>query len=61
MGDGRIFIKKKASVTLPFIKIYRMSLLSAGSIPLDSTFNDYAVRGPDTWPYGAYCRLFSLF
>ncbi len=38
MGDGRIF-SKKPSTTLPFIKIYRMSLLSAGSILLDSTFH----------------------
>ncbi len=39
MGDGRIFLKK-AATTLPLIKIYRMSLLSAGSILLDSTFKE---------------------
>jgi hypothetical protein len=39
MGDGRIFLK--ASATLPLIKIYRMSLFSAGSISLDSTFKEY--------------------
>jgi hypothetical protein len=36
-GEGRFFLK--ASATLPLIKIYRMSLISAGSISLDSTFN----------------------
>jgi hypothetical protein len=37
MGDGRIFLK--ASATLPLMKIYGMSLIWAGSISLDSTFN----------------------
>ncbi len=37
--DGRrAYFSKKTSATLPLIKIYRMSLLSAGSISLDSTF-----------------------
>jgi hypothetical protein len=35
-GGGRIFLK--SSATLPSIKINRMSLISAGSISLDSTF-----------------------
>jgi hypothetical protein len=33
------FSKKSKPKTLPFIKIYRMSLISAGSISLDSAFN----------------------
>ncbi len=40
MEDGSDF-SKKTSATLPFIKIYRMSLLSAWSISLDSTFKCY--------------------
>ncbi len=39
MGDRRIFLKKPAA-TLPLIKIYRMSLISTGSISLDSTFKE---------------------
>ncbi len=39
MGDGRIFPKKPA-VTLPLIKTYQMSLISTGSISLDSTFKE---------------------
>ncbi len=45
MGDGGIFLKsrrdvsfKKADATFPLRKAYRMSLLSAWSISLDSTF-----------------------
>ncbi len=38
MGDGRISLRPRA--TIPLKKSYRMSLLSAGSISLDSTFND---------------------
>ena len=36
MGDGRILLKTHA--TIPLKKSYRMSLISAGSISLDSTF-----------------------
>ncbi len=42
IGDGRIFLKPAA--TFPFINLYWMSLLSAGSISLDSTFK----LGPHT-------------
>jgi hypothetical protein len=45
MGDGRIFLK--TSATLPLIKIYRMSLLSAEYISLDSTLSDIS----DPVPY----------
>jgi hypothetical protein len=38
MGDGRIFLKTRA--TFPLIKLYGMSLILAGSISLDSTFNN---------------------
>jgi hypothetical protein len=38
MGDGRTFAQK-AAATLPLMKIYGMSLVWAGSISLDSTFN----------------------
>ncbi len=41
MGDRRIFLKNPA--TLPLTKIYRMSLISTGSILLDSTFKDAQV------------------
>ncbi len=44
MGAGGFFYK--ASATLPLRKIYRMSLISAGSISLDSTFK-YA----DVWAW----------
>ncbi len=37
MGAGRIF--QKAAATFPLRKAYRMSLLLAWSISLDSTFN----------------------
>jgi hypothetical protein len=37
MGGGRIFLKNLPDTTL--IKIYRMSLISAGSISLNSTFS----------------------
>ncbi len=37
MGDGRILLKPRRDDS--FKKAYRMSLLSAGSISLDSTFN----------------------
>ncbi len=37
MGDRRIFLKSRCD-TFPLIKIYWMSLLSAGFISLDSTF-----------------------
>jgi hypothetical protein len=37
MGDGRILLKP----TIPLIKSYRMSLILAGSISLDSTFKLY--------------------
>ncbi len=40
MGDGQIFIKKPAA-TFPLINSYRMSLLSAGSILLDSIFKPF--------------------
>ncbi len=36
MGGGRIFLKPSAPLSL--MKTYRMSLISAGSISLDSTF-----------------------
>jgi hypothetical protein len=36
MGDGRIFLGSLSDTS--FYKIYRMSLLSAGSISLDRTF-----------------------
>jgi hypothetical protein len=38
MGDGRIFTKKNTA-PLSLIKAYRMSLISAGFISLESTFN----------------------
>ncbi len=38
MGDGKIFLK--TAVPVPLIEIYRMSLILAGSISLDSTFKD---------------------
>jgi hypothetical protein len=38
MGDGRIFLKRLGDAS--FNKIYRMSLISTGSISLDSTFKD---------------------
>ncbi len=37
MGDGRIFLKTGRDTS--FNKIYRMSLISTGSISLDSTFS----------------------
>jgi hypothetical protein len=37
MGGGRIFLKTFRPLSL--IKTYRMSIISAGSISLDSTFN----------------------
>ncbi len=37
MGDGRILLNPDA--TIPLKKSHRMSLISAGSISLDSTFN----------------------
>ncbi len=37
MGDGRIFLK--FSVPLSLVNTYKMNLISAGSISLDSTFN----------------------
>ncbi len=37
MGDGRIFLAK-ISAPLPLMKTYPMSLISVGSISLDSTF-----------------------
>ena len=37
MGDGRILLKPRRDDSLK--KSYRMSLISAGSISLDSTFN----------------------
>ncbi len=36
MGDGRIFLETRRDAS--FNKIYRMSLISTGSISLDSTF-----------------------
>ncbi len=36
---GRKDFSKKFSAILPLIKIYRMSLISAWSVSLDSTFN----------------------
>ncbi len=39
LDGGRADFFKETSATLPFLKIYQMSLLSAGSISLDSTFN----------------------
>ncbi len=41
MGDGRIFLPRRF---LLCIKIYRMSLVSTGSISLVSTFNDIKTR-----------------
>jgi hypothetical protein len=40
MGDGRIFLKTRRDTPLPSIKIYQMSLISTGSISLDSTFKE---------------------
>ncbi len=40
MGDGRIFLKTRRDVS--FYKFYRMSLISAGSILLDSTFKGFS-------------------
>ena len=37
MGDGQILLKPRHT-TIPLIKSYRMSLISAASISLDSTF-----------------------
>ncbi len=37
MGDWQIFLKPAATFSL--IKSYQMSLISAGSISMDSTFN----------------------
>jgi hypothetical protein len=37
-GGGRIFLE--TSAPLPLINIYRISLISAGSISLDSTFKE---------------------
>ncbi len=39
MGDGRIFLKNLRETSFSNDLIYRMSLLSAESISLDSTFN----------------------
>ncbi len=39
MGDGRVFLKIYESLSL--MKAFRMNLISAGSITLDSTFNTY--------------------
>jgi hypothetical protein len=50
MGDGRIFLKTRR--TLPLIKIYRMSLISTGSISVDSTFNDGLSNEPTCYPLG---------
>jgi hypothetical protein len=41
-GTGGFFLKPAA--TLPLIKIYRMSLISTGSISLDSTFKVMQIR-----------------
>jgi hypothetical protein len=38
IGEGRIFLKTHRDAS--FNKIYRMSLISTGSISLDSTFNN---------------------
>jgi hypothetical protein len=38
LEGGRADFSKNHDATLPFIKIYRMSILSAGSISLNSTF-----------------------
>ncbi len=43
MGDGRILLKTGRDVSL--IKIYRMSLISTGSISLDRTFNNIQIIG----------------
>ncbi len=55
MGDGRIFLKNP--VTFPSLKSYRMSLLSAGSISLDSTFKEKLrknVKGGSYYCYVSY-------
>jgi hypothetical protein len=41
-GTGGFF--EKPAATLPLIKFYRMSLISTGSILLDSTFNSLNYR-----------------
>jgi hypothetical protein len=48
MGDGRILQKPQPDATIPLKKSYRMSLISAGSISLDSTFKSILEL------YGAY-------
>jgi hypothetical protein len=40
MGDGRIFLKK-STAPLSLMTTYLMSLISAGSISLDSTFKKW--------------------
>jgi hypothetical protein len=51
MGDGRILLNP--DTTIPLIKIYRMSLISAGSISLDSTFK-WLFSREDPLPIATY-------
>jgi hypothetical protein len=60
MGGGQIFLKPSAPLSL--MKTYRMSLILAGSISLDSTFNTYGMGGWDCQLYVqdvVFCQLSS--
>jgi hypothetical protein len=55
-GTGKFF--KKPAVTFPLINSYRMSLISAGSISLDSTFKEWV----QSWYLKVQvCLLFLIF
>ncbi len=51
-GDGRIFLKTFAPLSL--MTTYRMSLISAGSISLDSTFKSQ-MRFQENKIVGEFC------
>ncbi len=57
MGDGQIFIKKTAAI-LPIIKIYRKSLISAGSI--SHTFKKGRRGGLERKYLGRRSRFFAV-
>jgi hypothetical protein len=54
MGDGRILLKPRRDDS--FRKAYRMSLISAGSISLDSTFKHHLSKLNSHW-----CTVQNLF
>jgi hypothetical protein len=60
--DARSVIRrgKKTSATLPLIKICRMSLISAWSILLESTFNSYVKKCGKKCTIIFFCSMFCL-